>query len=202
MKSTVSFSMSPAGPATGARQLSVPIVALGAVFLAVGIVSGGVAYAQRSPVRAVHSAGTAAWWPHLGVFVFCAAFFAGAWLRRRRTRPTHGGRLFLLAPLGKPAARRIGRTVAAARHRPAALARLAAAAVPAALLLYLCWRVGDQILGGLDPNFTANAWGGPTYLGAMACHYLDAVAMTIPLVGLLNLLLLPDGPPRSATLGG
>ena len=27
--------------------------------------------------------------------------------------------------------------------------------------------------GGLDPNFTVNAWGGPSYAGALACHLLD-----------------------------
>lgn len=187
---------------TVVRQLSVPLVVLCAVFLAAGIATGGVSYLHRSPVRAGHSPGTAAWWPHLGVFVLCAAFLGGAWLRRRRVRPLGDGGLFLLAPLGRPAARRIRRTMSAARRRPAVLARLAAALLPAALLLYLCWRVGDQVLGGLDPNFTVNAWGGPTYLGAMACHYLDAVAMAIPTVWLLDRLLLPGAPPRSAAIGG
>jgi hypothetical protein len=48
-----------------------------------------------------------------------------------------------------------------------------AALPPLAVIAYGCWRIGEQVTGGLDPNFTADAWGGPTYLGAMACHYLD-----------------------------
>jgi hypothetical protein len=55
--------------------------------------------------------------------------------------------------------------------------RSAAALPPLALIGYSFWRVGEQVIGGLDPNFTANAWGGPSYLGAMACHYLDAALM-------------------------
>lgn len=200
MKSTGRFSTSPAGTEirTAARQVSVPLVGLCAVLLAAGITTGGVSYLHRSPVRAEHSPGTAAWWPHLGVFVLCVAFLGGSWLRRRWVRSLGDGGLFLLAPLGRPAARRVRRTISAARRRPAVLARLVAAVLPAALLLYLNWRVGEQVLGGLDPNFTVNAWGGPTYLGAMACHYLDAVAMAIPAVRLLDRLLLPGAPPRSA----
>ncbi|MCK9895958.1 hypothetical protein [Frankia sp. AgB32] len=196
MKSTARFSTSSAGTPirSVARQLSLPLVGLCVVMLVAGIASGGLSYRHRSPVREGHSAGTAAWWPHLGVLVLCVVFLGGAWLRCRRVRPTGDGRLFLLMPLGRSAARRLRRTMSAARRRPAVLVRLAAAVLPAALLLYSCWRVGDQVLGGLDPNFTVNAWGGPTYLGAMACHYLDAVAMAIPAVWLLDRLLLPDGP--------
>lgn len=200
--STARFSLPSAGTEirTVGRQLSLPLVVLCVAFLAAGIVTGGVSYLHRSPVRAEHSPGTAAWWPHLGVFVLCAAFLGGAWRRRRRVRPLGDGTLFVLAPLGRPAARRIRRTMSAACRRPAVLVRLAVALPAAALLLYDCWRVGDQVLGGLDPNFTVNAWGGPTYLGAMACHYLDAVAMAIPAVRLLDRLLLPGAPPRSAPI--
>jgi hypothetical protein len=194
MNSTVSTSTPPLGTSMRrvAQQLSPTLVGLAATFLAVGLSYGGLVYLSRSPVRAEHHPGTAAWWPHIGIFVLSAALFAGARLRRRRTRPTCDGRLLLLAPLGRPAARRIRRTVLAARHRPVLLVRLAAATMPAALLLYVCWRVGAQVLGGLDPNFTVNAWGGPTYLGAMACHYIDAVPTAVPSVWLLDRLLLPD----------
>ena len=55
--------------------------------------------------------------------------------------------------------------------------------------------------GGLDPNFTVNAWGGPSYLGAMTCHYLDLVLMIAVAAWLLSKILLPatDGriPPRA-----
>jgi hypothetical protein len=50
---------------------------------------------------------------------------------------------------------------------------------------------------GRDPNSTVNAWGGPTYLGAMACHYLDCCVLMAAAAWLLDRILLPD--PASAT---
>lgn len=47
----------------------------------------------------------------------------------------------------------------------------------AVLMLYTPLRAGLQVLAGLDPDFTRNAWGGPTYAGAMAAHYLDGALM-------------------------
>lgn len=43
--------------------------------------------------------------------------------------------------------------------------------------MFVAWRVGQQVVAGLDPNVTHDAWGGPSYLGAMACHYLDAALL-------------------------
>jgi hypothetical protein len=47
----------------------------------------------------------------------------------------------------------------------------------AAVMLYTPLRAGVQVLAGLDPDFTRTAWGGPTYAGAMAAHYLDGALM-------------------------
>ena len=69
--------------------------------------------------------------------------------------------------------------------------RSAAALPPLAVIGYSFWRVGEQVTGGLDPNFTVNAWGGPTYLGAMACHYLDAALIIAVSAWLLDKILLP-----------
>jgi hypothetical protein len=57
------------------------------------------------------------------------------------------------------------------------------------LIAYGWFRVGMQVLGGLGPNFTANAWGGPSYLGAMACHYLDCGLIMAVAAGALDLVL-------------
>jgi hypothetical protein len=46
-------------------------------------------------------------------------------------------------------------------------------------------------------NFTVNAWGGPTYLGAMVCHYLDLLVLMAAAAWLLDEILLSD--PASAT---
>lgn len=83
-------------------------------------------------------------------------------------------------------------TALAVRRRQAGLWRLILFAT-LAVLLFPCWRAGVQVLAGLDPNFTVNAWGGPGYLGAMACHFLDlAVVGTLGAV-LFDRVLLPVG---------
>jgi hypothetical protein len=43
---------------------------------------------------------------------------------------------------------------------------------------------------------TVNAWGGPSYLGAMACHYLDCFLMVAAATWVLNRILLPDSATR------
>ena len=40
---------------------------------------------------------------------------------------------------------------------------------------YSLWRAGFQVLAGLDPTFTSQAWGGPSYLGAGLAHWLDGI---------------------------
>jgi hypothetical protein len=57
------------------------------------------------------------------------------------------------------------------------------------LLLYNFFRAGLQVIGGLDPNFTVNAWGGPSYLGALMAHYLDAAYLFYIEALLLNYVL-------------
>jgi hypothetical protein len=74
--------------------------------------------------------------------------------------------------------------------------RIAAAIPLLAVIGYCCWRVGEQVTAGLDPNFTANAWGGPTYLGAMACHYLDAALIIAASSWLLDKILPQQARPR------
>ena len=49
---------------------------------------------------------------------------------------------------------------------------------------------GEQVTGGLGPNFTVNVRTA-TYLGAMACHYLDAALMIAVSAWLLDRNLLP-----------
>ncbi|WP_405164186.1 hypothetical protein OG203_03425 [Nocardia sp. NBC_01499] len=176
-------------------RLSIPLLAIATTSLAAGIVSGGLAYLNRSPDHEAHVAGTTAWWPHL-VLLALTAIITTAIVRQRGP---HATRLLLLAPLGTTAANRLTHTIGSILNRPSALPRLLLAIPPTALLIYSPFRAGMQILGGLDPNFTANAWGGPTYLGAMACHYLDGALLTAAAAALLNLLLLPAEHGKQAT---
>jgi hypothetical protein len=92
--------------------------------------------------------------------------------RHRRRFGRRSRRPWLLAPFGRHAARRVGRALGLGGER-AHPGRLLLALPAAALFLFCFWRAGVQVTAGLDPNFTVNAWGGPGYAGALACHYLD-----------------------------
>ena len=139
-----------------------------AVAFAAGLAFGGYLYTQRDPVVAGFVPWTAAWPQHAVVAVVGALLVLGIRARRWPAR------------------------------RPALTpARLALAAPLLFLLVFAAFRAGVQVLAGLDPNFTVNAWGGPTYLGAMACHYLDLAVGGIVVVGALRLILTR----RAATAG-
>jgi hypothetical protein len=181
------------------RQLSVPLVVLAVAFFALGVIAGLFSYLSRSPVPERFVPGSSAWLQHLALaLAACAALGYARWRHQRRFGP-RSGRLWLLAPLGKPAARRVARTLGALRS-PSGLGRALLVLPPAALFLYFFARDGEQVLGGLDPNFTVNAWGGPSYLGAMACHYLDGFVLMAVAAWLLDRILLPDR--ASASLDG
>ena len=183
-----------------ARQLSAPLVILAAALFAAGGISGLFSYLDRSSVRETFIPGSSAWWQQLAVAVAaCAGFGYGRWRHQRRFG-RHSDRLWLLAPLGKPAARRVAQTLGALRG-PSGLGRALLAVPPAAVFLYFFYRNGEQVIGGLDPNFTVNAWGGPTYIGAMACHYLDGLVLMGAAAWLLDRILLP-GQPTTPSNGG
>jgi hypothetical protein len=174
-----------------------PLAVLVVALFAAGVISGWFQYLGRSPFPEKHVPGTSAWWQQLAVAVLACAAFSYARLRHSRRSGRDSDRLWLLAPLGKPAARRAVRTVAGALCGQSGFARALVALPPAGLFFYCFWRAGLQVTGGLDPNSTVNAWGGPTYLGAMACHYLDCWALMAAAAWLLDRILLPD--PASAT---
>lgn len=60
------------------------------------------------------------------------------------------------------------------------------------MLAYAPYRMGAQVTGGLDPNATVSAWGGPSYLGALLAHWLDASAGFCAAAFLLSRILLPS----------
>jgi len=127
-----------------------------------------------------------------------ASVLGYAYWRHHRALGRSGESPWLLSPLGKPAARRLARTIRTVRGGPAASGRAVPSLALAGLFLYGFYRAGEQVTAGLDPNFTVNAWGGPTYLGAMACHYLDLLVLMGAAAWLLHLILPPD-PANPAT---
>jgi hypothetical protein len=67
--------------------------------------------------------------------------------------------------------RRLGRRVAAGL--PVGVVTLAAALVT----FQAVWRAGVQVFAAVDRDFTRDAWGGPTYLGASVAHWMDGVLL-------------------------
>ena len=183
-----------------ANQLSISTIGLAAALFAAGALTGWIAYLHRSLVLATATPGTSAWWQH-GCLALAAglALVIARWHRARNGART--GWRWLLAPFGRQAARRIAETFGAARHRPSACWRAVLALPPGGLFLYCFWRAGHQVTAGLDPNSTINAWGGPSYLGALACHYLDCALLAALAAWLLSLILLPAAGISAASEG-
>lgn len=175
-------------PATVASQLSGPLTALvGSAFVS-GAIYGLLEFLQRSPIRQEHVAGSAAWGQQLALALGTIVILSAAQARHRRRFGPRSGRLWLLAPLGRHAARRVGRALGFGGEA-AQPGRLLLALPAAALFLFCFWRAGVQVTGGLDPNFTVNAWGGPSYAGAMACHYLDLFLLAAGAAWLMDRIL-------------
>jgi hypothetical protein len=173
------------GPASS--YLSGPLTALvGSAFVS-GAAYGLTQFLQRSPVRQRHVAGTAAWGPHLGLALAVLVILIVVWWRRR-TAGRRFDRSWLLTPLGSTSARRVARVLGFG-DGSAQPVRILLALPAAALFVYCFWRAGVQVTGGLDPNFTVNAWGGPSYAGALACHYLDLSLLAAAAAWLLDRIL-------------
>jgi hypothetical protein len=161
----------PTTPARPSRryQISWPITATLAAAFGIGIAEGAVSYAHRSPIREAHVAGTNAITVHLALAAAAALVVIVIQIVRSR-RQLHGTPSPWAAPFSAATWARIRATLRL-RH----LGR-AVAALPLVLLAcYASWRIGAEVTGALDPNSSVNAWGGPTYLGALAAHTLDAV---------------------------
>jgi hypothetical protein len=152
-----------------------PVLLYGTLF-ALGVVAGGVELALDSDTTTSAAGVATANWVHVGLGAVALALLVLAW---RRDRAATAG--FLRRPLTAA-----GWTDWLAgltwRGRPAPLRPVVFLGV--LLMAYSPLRAGEQVLAGLDPDFTRDAWGGPTYLGAMAAHYLDGGLMFFAGAGL------------------
>jgi hypothetical protein len=157
------------GPKMRVSRLTVPVLA--AMFM-IGLAKGAIAYSRRSSVLKAHVAGTNAITVHIVIAIVAAAAVIFIQVRRWRMRDKPGSSPWI-APFSSSAMARMSRAIrlspgaAAVRALPMALLTL--------VLLYAPYRMGAQIIGGLDPNSTVNAWGGPSYAGAMLAHWLDCI---------------------------
>jgi hypothetical protein len=160
------------GP-TWARYLARTTILTCLTLFGAGVLLGVVTYLQRSDVAEQHVPSANAVPAHV-VLAFLAVASRSwspdfGWPRRR---PTRSG----VAPFSRSGLDRFRRTTSP-RAGPSLghVARALVAVVLAILLLFNFLRAGQQVVAGLDPNFTINAWGG--YLGAMLAHYLDGVCI-------------------------
>ena len=174
------------------HRLSRPIVLTSAALFAAGLVSGAGVYARRSDAVAVHHGDTAAWTVHLVLTALAVVVVAVLAVRGRLVAAVR-------APFTRAAGERVRLTLRRAVRSPGAALRVVVAVPFAAVFLYGFWRASEQVLAGLDPSFTANAWGGPSYLGAMYCHYLDGALLGAVCALALHVLLLGRGT-RGATV--
>jgi hypothetical protein len=175
-----------------------------AVLLIGGVAEGAAEYASRSAKIEQHVAGANAITVHVLIAVAAAAAVISIQLRRSRRPARQRGPSPWAAPFSATGASRLRRTIRFAGGLSLPSLSRAVAAVPLVLvLLFIPFRAGMQIAGGLDPNATINAWGGPTYLGAMLAHYLDGAVGFYAAAFLLSRLLLPAAAAadRSANYG-
>jgi hypothetical protein len=180
------------GPEGSRRSLSRLSVTVFGLLFAAGLAAGAAEYARRSPKIEQHVAGTNAITVHVLIAVAAAAAVVSVQARRSRQPARQRGPSPWAAPFSAAAASRLRRTIRLAGGLSLPNLARAAAAVPLVLLvLYAPFRMGMQVTGGLDPNATVNAWGGPTYLGALLAHYLDGTVGCCAAAFLLSRLLLP-----------
>ncbi|MGN6795618.1 MAG: hypothetical protein ACTHJW_24770 [Streptosporangiaceae bacterium] len=172
------------------RSLSRRLVVTAGLLFTGGVSIGWLHYLHRSAIPLRYVPGSSAWWQHAVVAVVATAILGTIWLARRTGRIR--GPL-LLAPLGRRAAHRISLLYHQALRRPVSFCRALLATPLLLLFIFGIFRAGYQITSGLDPNNTVNAWGGPTYIGAMACHYLDIFVVMVGCAWLLHLLMPRSG---------
>jgi hypothetical protein len=77
------------------------------------------------------------------------------------------------APFTQQALQRVKATLAPHRFTLLTIPRMIICFLTASIIVFAPFRIGEQIIGGLDPAATNNSWGGPSYFGSMAAHYMD-----------------------------
>lgn len=189
------------GPRRGLSRLSVNVFGL---LFAAGIAKGAQAYARRAPGIERHAAGTNAITVEVVLAAVAVAAVIGIQARRSRQPALRRGPSPWAAPFSaSPVSRLLATLRFAGGPSLPNLARFITALPLVLVLLYTPFRMGEQITGGLDPNATVNAWGGPTYIGALLAHWLDGIVGCYAAAFLLSrLLLLPaDAADRSVNHG-
>jgi hypothetical protein len=164
------------------HRISPPVVGTCIGLFVVGIVTGWIHYLSRSPTLEAYVPGSSAIVVHVVLAAIAGLTVIGLCISRRLS--------ILAAPFMAPAFERFRRTVLLrAGISVFTLFRALLSLFFGALFLYNFWRAGDQVIGGLDPNYVVNAWGGPFYLGASLAHWLDTAVLLYVQACLLHLVM-------------
>lgn len=155
------------------KRLSRLTVAVLLAAFVIGVVEGAVSYSNRLSVIERHVASTNAITVHLVLAIVAVLIVFATQIRRSRQPTVQRGQSPWVAPFSTNAMSRLSRTMRLSRG--AHVVRLLPTTLLVLVVLYAPFRMGDQIVGGIDPNFTVNAWGGPTYLGALLADWLDCI---------------------------
>lgn len=168
------------------RRLSPILCAITVVAFVAGLGWGLSEYlsADRDAPINAHVDGTDAWGVHIALTAVALGWIiAGVWAHRTARAPW----LVPPNPVGRPITAQWSALVPLT---PMKAARGIIAAAVEFVVVYSVWRAGAQITGALDPRWTVNAWGGPGYLGALYCHYLD-LALLIGVASIIQRRILP-----------
>jgi hypothetical protein len=170
------------------NKLSNFTLAISGSALVAGLIAGAVSYLNRSSTVEAVTPGTNAIPVHI-VIIIVTIILIVLVVRQHARRPKNT--LILLAPFSKIAHARFKRTLFVKDGVSLGKILRALLCIPLGLFFLLFfWRAGLQVIGGLDPNFVNNAWGGPTYIGASLIHWLDGILLFYVGAGLLNLVML------------
>ena len=181
------------------RRLSRLTVTVFGLLFAAGIAEGAEAYARRTPGIERHAAGTNAITVHVVLAAAAAAAVVATRARRSRQPSLRRGPSPWAAPFSASAVSRLLRTLRFADGPSLPdLARFVTALPLVLVLLYTPFQMGTHITSDLNPNATVNAWGGPTYIGAVLAHWLDGIIGFYAATFLLSRLLLPASAARQS----
>jgi hypothetical protein len=166
-----------------------PLVVFAGVF-AVGVVLGLIELLTDRNKTSTGASVAVANWVHVGIAVVLLIALAVAYVRARRSLVD-----FLIRPFTSQGweSLRQGLTnlprLLVGRRPVRRILQDLAAFVAAVLMLLVALRAGEQVFAALDPDFTRDAWGGPSYLGASLAHWMDGLILFY----LFGLLLLRTG---------
>jgi hypothetical protein len=148
----------------------------GVAFLALallGLIHGFIMFTHRPASYPPNDPANNAIALHIGLAIGAVIVVTGIQIYRSRRHLSN----IWLAPFSQSAMARLRATFMPKHFSIISLARMLLCVLPLFLIVWTPYRAALQIIAAFDPSVTSNAWGGPTYLGATAAHYLDGLIL-------------------------